>query len=243
MTEEQRTIASNIRRIRERITESAQRAGRSAENIALIAITKYANLAQTRAVALAGLKNLGESRPQVLWEKSSALEGEAIRWHLVGHLQRNKVAKTIVTTNLIHSVDSIRLLQAIETESSKVNRITDILLEINISGDEDKHGFSPDSMKHAIESTSNLNHVRVHGFMAMASREGGRKQAQVDFAAVRELRDKLSENLPKQYFRLHFWPPRPSSDPPLRTLTKTRLGKLGTPCIRLLSSRESVMLQ
>ena len=87
MTEEQRTIASNIRRIRERITESAQRAGRSAENIALIAITKYANLAQTRAVALAGLKNLGESRPQVLWEKSSALEGDAIRWHLVGHLQ------------------------------------------------------------------------------------------------------------------------------------------------------------
>lgn len=197
MTEEQRTIANNISRIRERITESALRAGRSAENIALIAITKYADLAQTRLVALAGLKNLGESRPQVLWEKSSALKDDAIRWHLVGHLQRNKVAKTIMTARLIHSVDSIRLLQAIETESNKVDKITDILLEINISGDEDKHGFSPESLQETIEITSNLKHIRVHGFMAMASREGGRKKAQADFAAVRGLRDKLSENLPK----------------------------------------------
>ena len=197
MTEEQRTIANNISRIRERITESALRAGRSAENIALIAITKYADLAQTRLVALAGLKNLGESRPQVLWEKSSALKDNAIRWHLVGHLQRNKVAKTIKTARLIHSVDSIRLLQDIETESNKVNKITDILLEINISGDEDKHGFFPESLKETIEIISNLKHIRVHGFMAMASREGGRKKAQADFAAVRGLRDKLSENLPK----------------------------------------------
>ncbi len=196
MTEEQRTIATNISKIRERITESANRSGRSAKDITLIAVTKYANVSQTRSVAHAGLTNLGESRPQILWEKSTALADASIRWHLVGHLQRNKVAKTIATANLIHSVDSIRLLKTIEAESRKADTHTDILLEINISTDEAKHGFRPDEAENAIELISTFTHIRVHGLMAMASRNGGRSTAQNEFAAVRMLRDKLSHNLP-----------------------------------------------
>ena len=114
MTEDQQTITNNIGRIRERIVESAHRAGRSPENISLIAVTKYADIAQTRCVALAGLRDLGESRPQMLWEKATLLKGESIRWHLVGHLQRNKVARTVSITHLIHSVYIISLLKEIE---------------------------------------------------------------------------------------------------------------------------------
>lgn len=197
MTEEQRIITANISRIRERIRSAAERAGRSAENIALIAVTKYATPAQTRSIALAGLKDLGESRPQQLWDKASLLTGDSVRWHLVGHLQRNKVAKTIALTHLIHSIDSIRLLEQIESESSKRKKATHVLLEINISGDEAKHGFPPDALKEAFEVISRLKYIRVHGLMAMASRDGGRQVAQKEFAAVRLLRDRLSINLPE----------------------------------------------
>tara|TARA_Y100001933_G_scaffold246987_1_gene279268 strand:- start:2786 stop:3487 length:702 start_codon:yes stop_codon:yes gene_type:complete len=197
MTEDQQTITHNIARIRERMAEAAHRAGRSPENISLIAVTKYVDIAQTRSVALAGLRDLGESRPQMLWEKSTMLEGESIRWHLVGHLQRNKVARTVASTHLIHSVDSVRLLKEINRESKKIQRVTDILLEINVSNDKEKHGFLPAMIGEAMDFISQLSHVRVHGLMAMASREGGRKVAQQEFAAVRNLRDRLSEDQPE----------------------------------------------
>ena len=196
MTEEQRTIANNIGRIRERITTAAHRAGRSPENISIIAVTKYADIAQTRCVALAGLRDLGESRPQMLWEKATSLKGESIRWHLVGHLQRNKVARTVATTHLIHSVDSQRLLKEIERESEKLDRAADILLEVNISGETDKHGFATSELGAMLDFIADLPHIRVHGLMAMASREGGPSVAQKEFAAVRTLRDSLSGNLP-----------------------------------------------
>ena len=142
MTEEQRTIANNISKIRERISDAASKAGRSAENICIIAVTKYVEVTTARAVVLAGIKDIGESRPQSLWGKADQLSDATIRWHLVGHLQRNKVAKTISKSHLIHSVDSERLLDEINQEGMKQNRTTDILLEINISKDEEKHGFS-----------------------------------------------------------------------------------------------------
>ena len=159
-------------------------------------MTKYATAPQTRAVALAGLKDLGESRPQALWDKVPDLAEDRIRWHLVGHLQRNKVARTIAITHLIHSVDSIRLLKEIETESGKLGRVTNVLLEINISGETEKYGFSPGDVGEAFDFLSTLKNIRVDGLMAMASREGGRNVAQKEFAAVRSLRDRLSENLP-----------------------------------------------
>lgn len=196
MTVEQQTITNNIGRIRERIAESAHRAGRSPENISLIAVTKYVDAAQTRCVALAGLRDLGESRPQMLWEKATVLHNDSIRWHLVGHLQRNKVARTVAITHLIHSVDSIRLLKEIERESAKIKRVADILLEINVSEDKEKHGFSPVDLGEAIDYIAKLEHVRVHGLMAMASRSGGREVAQKEFATVRTLRDSLSDNRP-----------------------------------------------
>jgi len=196
MTDVQRIIAQNIGRIRERIAEAANRAGRSASNIRLVAVTKYASVDATRQLALAGLKELGESRPQQLWAKATTLADENIDWHLVGHLQRNKVPRTIPLVHLIHSIDSLKLMEHISCEGSKQNTTVAGLLEVNISGDKDKHGFYPKELASAIEAAANFSHLEIHGLMAMAHREGGIEVARRDFAAVRELRDRLANNAP-----------------------------------------------
>ena len=196
MTDVQRIIAQNIGCIRERIATAASRAGRSAANIRLVAVTKYATAEATRQLALAGLKDLGESRPQQLWEKATALSGEDIHWHLVGHLQRNKVARTVPLVHLIHSIDSLRLMEEISREGSRQNIKTAGLLEVNISGDTEKHGFHPKQLATALQAAANFSHLEIRGLMAMAHREGGREVARRDFAAVREVRDRLANSLP-----------------------------------------------
>ena len=196
MTDVQRIIAQNIGRIRERIAEAANRAGRSAAKIRMVAVTKYASVDATRQLALSGLKELGESRPQQLWEKAITLSDEDIHWHLVGHLQRNKVPRTIPLVHLIHSIDSLTLMEHLSREGSKQNTTVAGLLEVNISGDKEKHGFHPKELASVIEAAANFSHLEIHGLMAMAHREGGTEVARKDFAAVRELRDRLANNLP-----------------------------------------------
>lgn len=196
MTDVQRIIAQNIGRIRERIAEAANRAGRSAAKIRMVAVTKYASVDATRQLALSGLKELGESRPQQLWEKATTLSDEDIHWHLVGHLQRNKVPRTIPLVHLIHSIDSLTLMEHLSREGSKQNTTVAGLLEVNISGDKEKHGFHPKELASVIEAAANFSHLEIHGLMAMAHREGGIEVARKDFAAVRELRDRLANNLP-----------------------------------------------
>src|SRR5688572_19110507 len=109
------SIADNFHRVCERIARAAERAGRNADEITLVGVTKYVGPSAAAELAAAGCLDLGESRPQELWKKAHTLQNELppIRWHLIGHLQRNKVARTLPLVSLIHSVDSERLLAAI----------------------------------------------------------------------------------------------------------------------------------
>ena len=109
-------IAENVARVRGRIAEAAARAGRTASDVTLVAVTKYVSAEMVRPLVAAGCVDLGESRPQQLWEKAAALADLPIRWHLIGHLQRNKVRRTLPLVAMIHSVDSPRLLAAIDEE-------------------------------------------------------------------------------------------------------------------------------
>lgn len=196
MTDVQRTIASNITRIRERVASAADKAGRSPQNIQIVAVTKYATIEATRQLALSGIKHLGESRPQQLWEKAAALEGDKVHWHLVGHLQRNKVRRTLPVVDLIHSIDRLPLLEAIQQEATEQALSVSVLLEINISGDETKHGFTRKQLKAALEQAGSYDRIQVRGLMAMAHREGGLEVARKDFADVRHLRDQLAGSAP-----------------------------------------------
>ncbi len=135
---------------------------------------------------------MAESRPQELWSKAELLQDAGVTWHLVGHLQRNKVRRTVQVASWIHSVDSEKLLQAIAEEATTAGRFVEVLLEVNVSGDEAKHGFRPEDLASALSRIPSSTAVAIRGFMTMARRQGGQEVARRDFAKLRQLRDELA---------------------------------------------------
>jgi pyridoxal phosphate enzyme (YggS family) len=222
------SIADNLRRVRERIAAAAQSCGRTADEITLVGVTKYVGPSEAAELVAAGCHDLGESRPQELWHKHDELMRAGglippvsnVRWHLVGHLQRNKVRRTLPMVSLIHSVDSERLLAAInevaasgEGEGAPPSRWSAepplvarqeprlpvrILLEVNTSCEAAKHGLAPDDVAPLLAAASQFPHVRICGLMTMAALEGGPDVAARNFATLRELRDRLKRNTPNR---------------------------------------------
>jgi pyridoxal phosphate enzyme (YggS family) len=199
------SIADNLRRVRERIAEAAASVGRSADDIQLVGVTKYVGSREAAELVAAGCHDLGESRPQELWSKAgevaSATGNSHVRWHLVGHLQRNKVRRTLPLVSLIHSVDSERLLAAIDEARAETAGGSappcDVLLEVNTSGEAAKHGLAPDEVEPLLAVAPQFRRVRICGLMTMAAWEGGPAVAARNFAALRELRDRLKSNCPE----------------------------------------------
>ncbi len=197
MSEVTQRIAANLACVRERIAAAAVRSGRKPSDVRLVAVTKYVGPAEIAALIEAGCQDFGESRPQSLWQRAEAFQATSVRWHLIGHLQRNKVARTLPCASLIHSVDSERLLRAIEGEAAAQQRSSNILLEVNISGDTTKHGVEPGRIESLVAAAGECQHVQVLGLMTMASREGDPEAARMDFERLRVLRDRRAgQNLP-----------------------------------------------
>lgn len=184
-------IRANVAEVKGRIAAAAARCGRRAEEVLLVGVTKYVEPGIARLLVEAGVHELGESRPQELWSKAEALVDLKISWHLIGHLQRNKVRRTLPLTSWIHSVDSLRLLREIDAEAAAMGRSADLLLEVNVSGDAAKHGLQPDEVEPLFPEITLHKKVNVRGLMTMAALEGGPDRARRDFAALRNLADKL----------------------------------------------------
>jgi PLP dependent protein len=185
-------IAENVRVVRGRMAEAARRGRRSPDNVRLVAVTKYVGPERALALVAAGCRELGESRPQQLWQKAAALERADVAWHLIGHLQRNKVARTLPLVSLVHSGDSLRLLEALDAEAARANRDPlPVLLEVNVSGDSAKHGFRPSELQPLADQLARLPRIEIKGLMAMAGREGDLENARREFAVLRQLRDEL----------------------------------------------------
>ncbi|HEV3415615.1 MAG TPA: YggS family pyridoxal phosphate-dependent enzyme [Pirellulales bacterium] len=189
-------ITDNLAEIRERIAAAAARSGRPAEAVTVVAVTKSQAARAARELVAAGCRDLGESRPQELWSKAGELADLPIRWHMIGHLQRNKVERTLPIVSLIHSVDSRRVAAAVDQTAQSLGRTVPILVEVNISGDRSKHGFQPEEMPAVLPAIAALGHLRIRGLMAMAGREGDSGAARRDFAQLREFRDQLRRSLP-----------------------------------------------
>lgn len=189
-------LADNIARVRAEIAEAAARSGRTAEDVKLVAATKYVDASVTRQVAATGVLDLGESRPQEIWSKGPELTDLPIRWHLIGHLQRNKVRRTLPFVATIHSVDSLRLIEELQSEAARIDRRQSILLEVNISGDATKTGFAPAELETAIAIAADCSHLQVQGLMSMAGLDTNSAVAQMQFAMVRQLRERLQTNAP-----------------------------------------------
>jgi PLP dependent protein len=191
-----RTIADNLARVRDRIAAAAHAARRDPAAIQLVAVTKYVDAATAALLLAAGCNDLGESRPQEIWDKAAAPELASVRWHLVGRLQRNKVRRTLPLVTLIHSVDSERLLASINEHATVLETKMHVLLEVNCSGEAAKQGFSADDARRVAPTLDAYPHVEVAGLMTMAPLEGDAAAARTAFATLRTLRDELAAACP-----------------------------------------------
>lgn len=187
------TIAQNLGKIRNDIEAACSRSDRSPDSVQLVAVTKYADLDWVRDLIELGETHLGESRPQQMCRRVEELP-EDVCWHMIGHLQRNKVDMVIRTAELIHSVDSVRLLRKIESSAATSGKRQRVLLEVNVSGEVSKDGFSPASLKSNWAEILDLQHVDIQGLMTMAPHSDDEESARPFFRRLRELRDDLAAN-------------------------------------------------
>ena len=160
-------IQDNVKKILDAIAEAAIAAGRNPDEITLVGVTKTVTAEEARILMDAGVCTLGENRVQSLLEKYEVLGNEPT-WHLIGHLQTNKVKYIADKVSMIHSVDSFHLAEEIDRQFGKIGRTADILLQVNVSGEESKFGVAPCDAFRLAEQVSSLSHVRVQGLMTMA---------------------------------------------------------------------------
>lgn len=165
------SIAENIRSIRERMDRAARAAGRDPSEVLLVGASKMNDAAACQAAIAAGIDALGENRVQEMTAKLAEGAYDGAPLHFIGHLQRNKVRQVVGRAALIHSAGSLALLEEIHRQAEKRGLIQDVLLEVNIGGEESKSGFSPQALYTAAESAREFSHIRVLGLMAIPPAE------------------------------------------------------------------------
>lgn len=160
-------LQDNLNEVKKRITEAAARAGRNPDEITLIAVSKTKPAEMVKEIYDAGIREFGENKVQEITTKSAILPND-INWHMIGHLQRNKVKQVIDKVSLIHSVDSMRLAEMISSEAVKKNITVSILLEVNIANEETKFGFKKDEVIQLFPEIAALPNIFVRGLMTSA---------------------------------------------------------------------------
>ena len=160
-------IKENLDQVRETINAACIRAGRRPEEVTLIAVSKTKPVPMLEEAYAAGTRDFGENKVQEILAKKPELPQD-IRWHMIGHLQRNKVSQVIGNAVMIHSVDSLRLARQIEAEAAKKKVDVDILLEVNVAREESKYGFMLEEVEDAVMAIKDFPHVHIKGLMTIA---------------------------------------------------------------------------
>jgi pyridoxal phosphate enzyme (YggS family) len=185
-------VTENLERVREQIMQAATKAGRAVDDIDLVAISKTHDAERVRAAYEAGQTLFGESRVQEARAKIPELPS-SLRWHFVGHLQKNKIRQALPLFELFHSVDSLGLAQEMNRVAEDAGMHPRVLLEVNVSGEGSKFGFSPDKLRADMESLLGVSRLTIEGLMTIPplapEAEGSRRY----FAQLRELRDALEK--------------------------------------------------
>lgn len=162
--------------------------------VTLVAVSKFHPVETIREAYDAGQRIFGESRAQELAAKAPLLP-EDIRWHFIGHLQTNKVSVVVPHVELIHSVDSLRLLRVIDREAARIGKCQDILLQLHVAEEESKFGFSVDEITEAVTEASLLENVRIRGLMAMATNTDDTARIRADFLTAKAAFDSVKGGL------------------------------------------------
>ena len=181
------SIAENIARVRANIAAAAREAGREASEVTLVGASKMNDAEACRAAIAAGIDALGENREQEMTKKLAEHAYDGAPLHFIGHLQRNKVKNVVGKVAMIESVGSLELLSAIDKQAEKLGIVQDILLEVNIGGEEAKSGFAPDAVEQAAAQAKALAHVRVRGLMTIPPADATREENVVYFQKVQAL--------------------------------------------------------
>ncbi len=160
------SIREKLENVQKRIYKAAIDAGRNPDDVKLIAVSKTKPISMVEEAIECGIIDFGENRPQELQQKF--LQIPDMRWHQIGQLQRNKVKYIIDKVTLIHSVDTISLAEEIEKQASKINKVQDILVQVNISGEESKSGVAPNEAIELCRNISKLSHIHIKGLMTIS---------------------------------------------------------------------------
>jgi pyridoxal phosphate enzyme (YggS family) len=203
MTIVESRIAQNLAQIRAQVEAACRRAGRALDEVRLVAVTKSAEPEWIEALVSLGVHDLGESRPQQLLERAehirrieaihpAARVDSTVRWHLIGHLQRNKIRKVLPVADCLHSIDSLLLATRIDSLSAELGLRPRLLLEVNVSREASKDGFDPEPLAADWTAICALSHVEIVGLMTMAPFSEEPEDSRVTFRRLRELRDRFA---------------------------------------------------
>ena len=187
-------IAANLARVRERLARAAERAGRRPDDVLLIGVSKTVDVERIRAAVAAGVRALGENRVQEAKGKVAEL-GRPAAWHLIGHLQTNKVKDALELFDVIHSLDRLELAREVERRAAARGQTVDALLQVNVAAEVSKGGVSPDAVTETLDAIGKLAHVRVRGLMTIPPEAEKPDDARPWFRRLRALAERhgLSE--------------------------------------------------
>lgn len=188
-------LTENLQRVEEKIAGACARAGRKREEVTLVAVSKTKPVQMLQTVYDAGIRDFGENKVQEMCDKMGGLAPD-IRWHMIGHLQTNKVKYLIGHTALIHSVDSLHLAQEIEKQAKKSDLVVPVLIEVNIAEEESKFGIRAKESLSLVRAVAELSHVRIQGLMTIAPYVENPEDNRAYFRRIRQLSvDIASENI------------------------------------------------
>jgi len=186
------TVASNLEVIKGKVKQASIRANRSLDDIQVIAVTKTVEIDLMKEAISEGLVNLGENRVQELTRKYEILNDNNIKWHLIGHLQKNKVKYIVDKVELIHSLDSYDLALEIERRAGDIGRTIHCLVQVNVSGEETKYGIEPNEVATFINKLEDLKYVQVDGLMTIAPYTEDNEETRVYFKRLKNIFDDIS---------------------------------------------------
>ena len=192
---ESMSIAENIAQVRANMAEACRQAGRAPEEVTLVGASKMNDAAACREAIAAGIDALGENRVQEMTAKLADNAYDGAPLHFIGHLQRNKVKQVVGKAALIQSIGSAELLAEVDRQAEKLGIVQDILLEVNIGGEEAKSGFAPDVVEQAAAQAKTLAHVRVRGLMTIPPADATREENMAYFEKVRALYVDISRKM------------------------------------------------
>jgi hypothetical protein len=197
-------IKENLAKIKERILKVCSRINRNPEEITVVAVSKGRTAEQIKEVIEAGITDIGENKIQEALSKFNELSTidyrlSTIKWHMVGHLQTNKIKDAVRIFDLIHSVDSLRLAQEIDKQAAKIHKVQDVLIEVNTSGETTKFGINPEKLPELVKSISELKNIRLLGLMNIAPIVDNPEKTRPYFRKLKELRDQTNALLTIDY--------------------------------------------